>query len=326
MAQQNINLGSTANDGTGDPLRAAGQKMQDMFTEIYTLLGGLGTAATKNTGLSSGNVPLLGSGGLLDASVLPAIAITDTFIVASQSAMLALTAQKGDIAIRSDLNKSFVLSTNSPSTLADWKELLTPTDTVLSVAGLTGTISSSALRAALSALDKAGDTMTGALILNANPSTALGAATKQYVDSAVSGGAASFRGASAYRSSLQSISNATSTAVSWNAEEFDTDSIHDNSSNPSRLTVPSGVSFVDVMATGEWGSPSGAYRYLSIRRNVSNILAGDFRAPLFEAYASISTGPVAVVPGDYFELYVQHDAGGAINFGGSARLKMRIIS
>ena len=36
-------------------------------------------------------------------------------------------------------------------------------------------------------VNKAGDTMTGALILNANPSTALGAATKDYVDTLVNG-------------------------------------------------------------------------------------------------------------------------------------------
>jgi microcystin-dependent protein len=36
-------------------------------------------------------------------------------------------------------------------------------------------------------VNQGGDTMTGALILNANPSTGLGAATKNYVDSAVAG-------------------------------------------------------------------------------------------------------------------------------------------
>jgi hypothetical protein len=35
MAQQTIGIGSTANDGTGDPARTAGQKLNAMFTEIY---------------------------------------------------------------------------------------------------------------------------------------------------------------------------------------------------------------------------------------------------------------------------------------------------
>ena len=91
----------------------------------------------------------LDSGGLIPSSQLPLIAITDTFVVASQVAMLALTAEKGDVAIRTDQNKSYILSSNSPGTLADWKELLTPTDAVLSVAGLTGAISALGLKTAL---------------------------------------------------------------------------------------------------------------------------------------------------------------------------------
>lgn len=102
----------------------------------------------RTPGAANGLATLDGSGQIPSAQ-LPAIAITDVFVVASQAAMLALTAEKGDVAIRSDLNKSFVLSTNSPGTLADWKELLTPTDAVLSVAGLTGAITASGLKTAL---------------------------------------------------------------------------------------------------------------------------------------------------------------------------------
>ena len=36
MAQQNINIGTNANDGTGDPLRTAFNKINSNFTELYT--------------------------------------------------------------------------------------------------------------------------------------------------------------------------------------------------------------------------------------------------------------------------------------------------
>lgn len=100
----------------------------------------LGTASAANTGTSSGNVPVLDGSGKLNTSVLPAIAITDTFVVANQTAMLALTAEVGDIAVRTDLNKSFILKTAGASVLANWQELLTPTDVVTSVAGKTGIV------------------------------------------------------------------------------------------------------------------------------------------------------------------------------------------
>lgn len=96
-----------------------------------------------------GGFATLGDDGKILLSELPAIAITDTFEVASQAAMLALVAHKGDIAIRSDLSKSFVLAADDPGVLPNWKELLTPTVTVLSVAGLTGSIGASALKSAL---------------------------------------------------------------------------------------------------------------------------------------------------------------------------------
>lgn len=106
--------------------------------------GDHGHAAGAITGLAA--VATSGSAsdittGTLPNSVLPPLAISETYPVASQAAMLALTAQRGDVAIRSDLNKSFILSTDSPSTLADWKELLTPTDAVTSVAGKVGVVS-----------------------------------------------------------------------------------------------------------------------------------------------------------------------------------------
>ncbi|MCP1540040.1 pyocin knob domain-containing protein [Methylorubrum extorquens] len=109
----------------------------------------LGTAAARNAGNAAGQLPVLGADGKLDASTIPAVAITDTFPVATQAAMLALDAERGDIAIRSDLNRCFILQREPATTLANWKELLTPTDAVLSVAGLTGAITAAGLKAAL---------------------------------------------------------------------------------------------------------------------------------------------------------------------------------
>ena len=63
MAKQTINIGSTANDGTGDPLRTAFDKSNDNFTELYNGAGGiaddsvtyakLGTEFTTSAALST---------------------------------------------------------------------------------------------------------------------------------------------------------------------------------------------------------------------------------------------------------------------------------
>lgn len=70
---------------------------------------------------------------------LPAIAITDRFVVNSQAAMLALTAETGDIAIRTDILETFILS-GDPAVLANWEMLLHPTSAVTSAFGRTGII------------------------------------------------------------------------------------------------------------------------------------------------------------------------------------------
>lgn len=77
--------------------------------------------------------------GILGTNQLPPLAINETFPVANQAAMLALTAQQGDMAIRTDEGKTYVLASNNPGTLADWKEVMAAGQ-VTSVAGKTGAI------------------------------------------------------------------------------------------------------------------------------------------------------------------------------------------
>lgn len=116
---------------------------QKGVTDALTLkfnVSDAGTSATKNVGTNANQIPLLDENGHLPESTIPAIALIDTFVVASQADMLALNAEKGDIAIRTDLNRSFILQATPASTLVNWKELLTPTDNVLSVNGKTGAV------------------------------------------------------------------------------------------------------------------------------------------------------------------------------------------
>ena len=50
MAKQAINIGSAANDGTGDPLRTAFDKINDNFNEVYDKLGGASLSNITFTG------------------------------------------------------------------------------------------------------------------------------------------------------------------------------------------------------------------------------------------------------------------------------------
>lgn len=101
---------------------------------------GIGSAATKNAGTAAGELPILDSNGKLDTNVIPSVAITDVFTANTQAAMLALDVEKGDICIRTDLMKTFILKQSPAATLANWAELATPTDMVQSVNTKTGVV------------------------------------------------------------------------------------------------------------------------------------------------------------------------------------------
>jgi len=102
----------------------------------------LKTDLTSYVKTSSLGVPLgvaqLDSSGLVPTSQIPALAISKPQVVASQAAMLALTAQPGDVAIRTDLNKTFMLAGVS-SVLADWIQI-SANVTVQSINGQTGVV------------------------------------------------------------------------------------------------------------------------------------------------------------------------------------------
>lgn len=99
-----------------------------------------GTAANKDVGVQAGNVPVIGEDGKIDSSLLPSISIVEVHVVNSEEEMLALVATKGSVAIRTDLNESYILKNDEPSVLENWVKLNTPTDTVLSVNGKTGAV------------------------------------------------------------------------------------------------------------------------------------------------------------------------------------------
>lgn len=70
------------------------------------------------------NVATVDESGKIPMSQIPAVALTDAFPVDDQAAMLALNAQPGDVAIRNDLSKSFILMAAPATTLGNWKEIV----------------------------------------------------------------------------------------------------------------------------------------------------------------------------------------------------------
>ena len=96
MTKQTINIGSNANDGTGDPLRTAFDKINDNFTELYGSDNDLNTLDANldvnnyiiTTGVTNGNITITpnGTGDLL----LGALRVNGTSISADNSTFINL--------------------------------------------------------------------------------------------------------------------------------------------------------------------------------------------------------------------------------------------
>lgn len=122
--------------------------------------------------------------GTIGTAQLPPLAINETFAPADQAAMLALTAQRGDIAIRQDNGKTYVLSTDSPGTLADWRQITAVGD-VVSVAGRTGAVVLAKGDVGLGSVDNTSDankpvSTAQQTALNAKEATIAAGTTAQY--------------------------------------------------------------------------------------------------------------------------------------------------
>lgn len=120
---------------TGDVVAVAGDYNTSLVpegTNLYYTNSRADARITLQKGVAGG-IASLDVGGKVPISQIPASAITETFVVASEAAMLALTAQRGDVAVRTDNHTSYILQADPASTRVNWVELLSPADGVTSV-------------------------------------------------------------------------------------------------------------------------------------------------------------------------------------------------
>ena len=121
---------------------------------------------------------------------------------------------------------------------------------------------------------------------------------------------------SAVRSTNQSINNATATAIQFNAaDEFDTDAMHDTSTNNTRITVttPGVYSFYLFASLEAIADPTTTNPVLELYKNGSGIRSVRFPVKNgIDLRMSLSTLAEAAL-NDFFELYVYQDSSVAKN-------------
>jgi hypothetical protein len=125
----------------------------------------------------------------------------------------------------------------------------------------------------------------------------------------------SFVGVSVYGGTL-SVANNTSTAVPFTAENFDTSTFHDNTTNNTRITIPTGKGgYYQVnLASGTFDPASSGVFYFQIKKNGTDIMETPSAKLFTGAYAGQGYSYIfSLAAGDYIQLYANQSSGGALN-------------
>lgn len=106
--------------------------VQDLLNEV--------NAVTQPEKGAAGGVATLDSNARLQTAQLPGLAVTETFTVSSEAAMLALPAQMGDVAIREDVGQTYILQGQNAAVLDNWALLAVTTQTLTGLTDVADTI------------------------------------------------------------------------------------------------------------------------------------------------------------------------------------------
>jgi hypothetical protein len=136
--------------------------------------------------------------------------------------------------------------------------------------------------------------------------------------SASGGGTPTFSGALVTRDAVQSISNETTTLISWNTETFDTDAYHDNSTNPSRFTAPA-TGYYAVGCNIDWASGGSAGNRIAwlIKNGATTGIFGNTTVVSNNQVRYNLNTIVQLTAGDYVEVNVYQSSGGSLNLSHS---------
>lgn len=104
-----------------DLQQSATQSAIDAAASAAAALASLNTLLAQK-GQANG-IATLDAGGKIPVGQIPDAALISIQNAASQAAMLALTAQVGDWAVRTDTNQVFVLKTADPTILGNWQQM-----------------------------------------------------------------------------------------------------------------------------------------------------------------------------------------------------------
>lgn len=116
------------------------------------------------------------------------------------------------------------------------------------------------------------------------------------------------------KSVAQSLTNDTSTTITYNTENWDTHNQHDNVTNNERLTcVLAGIYEIDIISA--WDSNATGRRSTFIFKNGGLLKGFETQAVATQATTDAYVLKIALAAGDYITITARQASGGALNYG-----------
>lgn len=122
------------------------------------------------------------------------------------------------------------------------------------------------------------------------------------------------------RTAAQTIGHGSWVSIFWDTEVSDELGWFDPAGATTRITIANYEGWVDITGTMVWASIASGLRNMRILQNGSVVYTGVSLGSGFDTLARGNTGvvPLQVSSGDYIEMQVFQDSGGALSFSGQS--------
>ena len=126
-----------------------------------------------------------------------------------------------------------------------------------------------------------------------------------------------------YKTANQSIANSAWACLTWNAEAFDSDTMHDNTTSNSRITFTTAGTY-QITYNAMWANSATGLRNHTIEKNGTTtqgsgttIIEPFAISPVAATHSGASISVIAsFVAGDWIQAFAWQNSGGALNLAG----------
>lgn len=119
------------------------------------------------------------------------------------------------------------------------------------------------------------------------------------------------------RTTVQTITTATDTAINWTSESIDTLNGHDNAVNNTRYTAQAGGQYL-MIATVPWANNATGIRRIDFKKNGTTFYTGSSHPSGVATRVSTNASRILELSfGDYVEVFVHQTSGGNLDADGT---------